>query len=342
MHLNFTRAFETAWKRTIIILFQPLDLGKWFLIGFNLFLAMLAEGGVAFNDPYTGGTQSSGLNNPYTFNSETLPLVLHKIKGVIDWVKELPANNLIFLYVFVAVLYVVFWLVLTWVGCRGQFILLDNIVRNRAALATPWRRYAHQGNVWFPVYVGLVVVSSIVFIAVGAGFLALNWSWIDAERYPAGPEVLNLAIYSLVSLALWLISVAVLFLVRSFVLPVYFKQTMGLGSAVLSVGRLIVSHPVSIFCYLVINLIFSFVAAFLVLLLFCVACCVMCLLACLPFVGSLAMSLVLCQLILPLVVFLRCFQLDCLAQFGPEYDVWIVDVAPATAASPLNPPLPPG
>ena len=342
MHLNFTRAFETAWKRTIIILFHPLDLGKWFLIGFNLFLAVLAEGGIAFNDPYTGGTQSSGLNKPYTFNSGTLPLVLHKCKEMIDWVKDLPVNNWIWLYVFVAVLYVVLWLVLTWVGCRGQFVLLDNIVRNRAALALPWQRYAHQGNVWFPVYVGFVAVSSLFFIAVGAGFLALNWSWINGERYPVGSEVLTLAICLVVLLVLWLIYAAVLFLVRSFVLPVYFKQTMGFGAALLSVARLTMTHPVSIFCYLVINLGLSFVAGILALLLFCVACCVMCLLACVPCVGSLAISLVMCQLILPLVIFLRCFQLDCLAQFGPEYDVWIVDVAPATAASPITPPLPPG
>jgi hypothetical protein len=57
------------------------------------------------------------------------------------------------------------------------------------------------------------------------------------------------------------------------------------------------------------------------------------------------MSLVICQLVLPVLIFTRCFQLDCLAQFGPEYDVFTVDVPPGAAPGiypPVNPQRPPG
>jgi hypothetical protein len=48
--------------------------------------------------------------------------------------------------------------------------------------------------------------------------------------------------------------------------------------------------------------------------------------------------------LLPVLIFVRCFTLDCLAQFGPEYDVWTVDVPPAGTAymPPFSPPPPPG
>jgi hypothetical protein len=312
-----------------VILFRPLDAGKWFLLGFNAFLALLAEGGFVTNNPYSSNGQ--GANFSYTYNSDkTMALMLHQFKDWVDWIKDLPGNSWLLVYIGAGILYVALWLVLNWVGCRGQFILLDNIVRNRAALAEPWRRYAHQGNVWFPVHIGLTVASSLVFLALGGGFVALNWSWIDEARFPIGAEVLKVTVYLLVFLTVWTIYTTIIYLIRSFVLPIYFKQTMGLGSAMLSVARLIVAHPVSVVCYLLISLLLMIAAAFLAIMVFCVACCVICWLAFVPFLGSMSLSFILCELILPLLIFLRCFQLDCLAQFGPEYDVWTVDVTPRT------------
>jgi hypothetical protein len=56
----------------------------------------------------------------------------------------------------------------------------------------------------------------------------------------------------------------------------------------------------------------------------------------LPYIGTV--------LLLPVLVYVKCFTLDCLSQFGPEYDVWTVDVPPARPAQipPFIPPRPPG
>jgi len=35
-------------------------------------------------------------------------------------------------------------------------------------------------------------------------------------------------------------------------------------------------------------------------------------------------------ILLPVLIYVKCFTLDCLAQFGPQYDVWTVDVSPTT------------
>lgn len=332
--IDFTRAFDSAWERMHVILFRPVDPAKWFVIGFNAFLALLAEGGVAINNPFPIQGQSS------TYKYQSLPAFLHAFKQFISWAGSFSLSPWLALYLGIAIVYVGIWLALNWVGCRGQFIFLDNIVRNRAAISSPWRRYAHQGNIWFLFHIGLILISSLFFLCAAGAFLALNWSWINAERDPDGNEAVILSCLLLVFFVLWIIYAAVMFLIRSFVIPLYFKQSMGLGAALQAVAQLTVTRPVSIGIYVLISFVLAFAGGILTLLIFCVACCVICWLACIPFIGSMLLSLILCQLILPVLIFFRCFQLDCLAQFGPEYDVWIVDVPPAGLTP--NPPLPLG
>jgi hypothetical protein len=63
-----------------------------------------------------------------------------------------------------------------------------------------------------------------------------------------------------------------------------------------------------------------------------VICCVTIPCCCLgqwPYIGTV--------ILLPVLVYVKCFTLDCLAQLGPEYNVWTVDVpAPSTPLPPLG------
>ena len=234
-----------------------------------------------------------------------------------------------------AFLYLLVWLVLNWVGCRGQFMFLDNIVRNRAAIVAPWQRYAWQGNVWFLVHVGLIALSMGLLVVAAGVFFALDWPWISAERIPSGAELTVLGIFVAALVMVWIVYAAAMFLIHSFVIPLYFRQTMSLGAAFGTVGRLVVSRFLSIFVYVLVSFGLQLAGGILALLILVIACCLICWLTCIPCIGTMAFSFVLCQLILPISIFLRCFQLDCLAQFGPECDVWTVDVA---AVSPRNHP----
>jgi hypothetical protein len=338
--INFTRAFESAWERTQIILFRPFDSGKWFVIGFNAFLALFAEGGVAINNtlPFQGQNQS------YAFTYHSFPAALHAAKQLISWAASFATSPWLALYVALGLAYLVVWVALNWVGCRAEFLFLDNIVRNRAAISWPWHRYARQGNGWFIFHLGVLLVSCLFFLAAAGAFLALNWPWINGERDPSGGEAAVLALFLLVLFGLWIVYATAMFLIRSFALPLYFKQSMGLGAALLAVARLTATHPLGILCYVLISGLLAIAGGILSFSIFCVVCCVICWLACIPFVGSMLLSLILCQLVLPVLIFFRCFQLDCLAQFGPDYDVWTVDVPPPGpgAVPPFIPPPPPG
>ncbi len=330
--IDFTRAISSAWERTRIILFEPWDPAKWFVIGFNSFLALLAEGGVAINNSIPFQNQSQGYRTTY----QSLPAFLHALKQSVAWLNSLATNPWVWLIGLGAFLGLLIWLALNWVGCRGEFMFLDNIVRNRPAIAEPWRRYARQGNTWFFVHVGLTLLSIGLLVLSAGVFLALDWSWISGERSPSGPELTIVSLFFLAFVLVWIVYTAVTFLIHTLVIPLYFKQTMGLGAAFATVGRLVFTHFLSILIYLLLSFALILAGGIVALTILTVSCCLVCWLACIPCLGSMALSFVLCQLILPVSIFLRCFQLDCLAQFGPECDVWSVDVAP------LNPPPPRG
>jgi hypothetical protein len=336
--IDFTRALESAWERMVIILFRPFDPAKWGLMGFIAFLAVLAEGGVNFNNPLPMGRQNTTTT---THTYQSLPAALHAFKQFTAWLGTLSGNPWLALFVALGALYVVLWLVLNWVGCRAEFVFIDNIVRNRAALVWPWKYYARQGNVWFLFHLGLTLLYVVLVGTTVAAFLFLNWAWINGERDPNPGEYLVVGMSLLVFAVASILGGIVLFLIRSLVQPLYFKQTMGLGQALTAVLSLIFTQPLSLFVYLLLSFAIGLAAGLVACLIFCATCCVIIWVSCVPFAGSLLLSAVLCQLILPILVFTRCFQLDCLAQFGPQYDVWNVPPAPGPAA-PVNPLPPPG
>lgn len=325
--IDFGRAIQTAWERMTIILFQPFDIGKWGLMGFVAFLATMAEGGVTFNNPLSN-VGDNAKTHPYT----TYPHTAQALKQFTIWMSDLPNNPWFKLMICAAIGVLIIWLVLNWVGCRAQFVFLDNIVRNRAALAEPWQRYAQQGNVWFLFHLGLMIVS-FVFVATAAGlFFFLNWGWMTSGRDPSGAEVTALALLLLVFGVLGLIGMVIVFLIRTLVQPLYFKQTMSLSTALLAVMTLVFTRPVSILLYLLISFAIAIASAFITCCVFAGAFCagfvIVCCVSCFPFIGAMLLNMLLCQLILPLLVFQRCFQLGVLEQFGPEYDVFRVDAPP--------------
>ncbi len=101
------------------ILFQPFDLKKWLVIGFAAWLANLAGGGGGgggFNYPDNQRKEAQKLN-------ETIGQIPHPVL----------ITGICVLICVVLLLIVLF----AWLRARGRFILVDCIVRNRAAIVEP-------------------------------------------------------------------------------------------------------------------------------------------------------------------------------------------------------------
>src|SRR6266496_3786835 len=142
--IEIFKPFGEAFELTKKILFQPFDLKKWFVIGFAAWLANLGVGGGGFNyqDNRREGVQK--LN-------EAISQIPHPIL----------VTGVCVLIAFVLVLIVLF----AWLRARGRFMFIDCVVKNRGAIAEPWRAFQKEGNSYF--------LFSLVFAFVLMVFAAL-------------------------------------------------------------------------------------------------------------------------------------------------------------------------
>jgi hypothetical protein len=213
-------------------------------------------------------------------------------------------------------------LVLYWVGCRGRFIFTDCIVRNRGAIAEPWREYRREGNSFFlfSVVVGLaaLVVIGIVSVPVWLPFVR---GWTEGAGF-----VVTLTIGIVVLVAVVLLLVLALSLIFQLMVPVMYRQRCGAVQAFREVVGLISSRPGPMILYLLFFIVLCLGAGMIACLSMVVTCCI----TLLPYVGTVVL--------LPIYVVLAAFPLFFLRQFGDAYDVWATVGVPQPPASPPTPP----
>ena len=311
--INFTRAFDLAWERMVVILFRPFDLGKWFVIGFSAFLAGLLSNGNGLNG-YTSPNFNSHPN--YSFNSNTN---FHFDQRGPDFFTQMQTPFIIALVILGFLILLCFVVFIYWLGSRGQFLLLDNVVRNRGAISLPWEVYARQGNSLFRFYLFVIGIG----LCLGAPFVILGiilaMPYFHQQRWPIGPEWPPFVAFGSVYLLIFSAFSIVVFLFRELGVPLMFKHGLLAWPAFKRMWALVSAYPGAMIVFLLLRLALFVAVAVVSILLCCVTCCV----ARLPYLGTV--------ILLPALLFIKCFTLDFLAQFGPDYDVWTVDVVPAAA-----------
>jgi hypothetical protein len=329
--INFTRAFDSAWERMMVILFRPFDLGKWFAIGLSAFLAGLLSGGNGYNGSYGTGSGNNNLSGNFSgnFSGNSFGNINNSVNQMNAAVANAVSALQIGMKMFLFALLIGFCLLLLWLSARGQFMFLDNVARNRGAIAWPWRAYARQGNSLFLFILLLTLIMFVIFVPVTVVGLMSFMPIVRAHRWPEGGEVLPVILYGLVFLALAVLIQAVFFLFVELGIPLMFRNGLAARAAFAETWRLMVRHPGAILLFVLLR-----IALFLGLLVVSViACCVTCCIGLVPYLGTVVL--------LPALVYIKCFTLDFLAQMGPSYDVWTVDVPPAAVTAPIPPP-PPG
>lgn len=291
------------------MLFRPFRIELWLVLGFAAFLSNLGHGG--------GGLSWTG-----RFNRElgdeigpNLHDFLHR--PWLPWIAVVGVVALLILGV-----------VLSWVGARGRFVFLDDVLHDRAVIVEPWKRYARLGNSLFVLQL-VVGIGTLVLVLVLFGptlFSVLRGVWRDGTI----PDLHLgwLVIQGIVGAPLFISAALFHVLTRHFVVPVMWKHDLSAVAAWQRFGPLLARHPGGFLVYLLLLLVLvvGVVAAMLVLG-FC-TCCLGFLLMALPYVGSVAL--------LPIHVTFRGFGPEFLSQFGPEWDA-----RPGRVEPPAVPPVPP-
>jgi hypothetical protein len=293
--IEIFKPFGEAFELTKKILLQPFDLKKWFVIGFAAWLANLGRSGGSFN---------------YQFNRRD------QVQKINDVISQIPHPILVFgvslLIFFVLVLIVLF----SWLRARGSFIFIDCIVKNRGAIAEPWREFQKEGNSYFPfsLVVAFVFVVFAVLLSLPLIILAIK------GRYYLYLHRDRLDVYVLLVIAAWVFVILLVIiawaLIASFMMPVMYRRRCRAYQAFRTVVSLIAAHPGEIVLYCL----FLIVLAIATGLISCFAICATCCIAALPYIGTV--------ILLPVFILLRSFSLVFLRQFGLDYDVWSTFMPP--------------
>ncbi len=298
--------FGAAYELMKRILFQPFDFAKWCVIGFAAFLSGSWGSNFRFNFPLNGNWNFRSTSHHNLPISESWP----------SWV--LP------FIIAIAVLVLIIIFVLMWVVSRGRFIFTDCVVKNRAAIAAPWREYRREGNSFFLFSLALMFLALLM---VGALVLLIV---VPLGLFEGGKGTVGLgamAVFAFVFVGLVWLAFAVFFAVVSqFMVPVMYRRRCVAREAFFDVSKLVLARPGPFVLFVLFGIVLVMALVLASTIVSCLTCCI----AGLPYVSSVVL--------LPAFVWLLAFKLLFLRQFGPEYDVWATADFPPTAPSSMPPP----
>jgi hypothetical protein len=305
LNVSVVEPLTPAFERVKEMLFSPFDIGRWFAIGFCAWLAFLGEGGgPSFSGNWDfGGGRGGGWSqaqNEFEGIRQYLPLIIA-------------------IAITVSVIIIAISILLLWLKCRGKFMFLHSVARNSTAVVAPWHEYKRQANslFWFMLVFGIL---SFLILAVIAAFIALA-SW---AIYSSTEEVVVTVIVAVLMTLVLFVPVAIVMsvigkLTTDFVVPVMFLRRACWRPAWREFGRLLSANKARFLLYMLFQVALCIGLGAAVTAFACIACCLTCciawLLLSLPYIGTV--------ILLPVSVFTRSYSLYYLAQYGPDYDVFV-------------------
>jgi hypothetical protein len=287
-----------AFARVKLLLFKPFDFGKWMLIGFCAWLAMLDKGGFNFNVPLQWKkdypSADPQLEHIKEFARDNLPLII-------------PVACI----VVVAVISI--WVVLLWLSSRGHFMFLDCVARDKAGVKEPWRRFHARANSLFVFRLVLHLVGPVVLLLVIALPLASLYALsrcIEVRAIPVAAFVAGALVFGIFIIALVLVAKFTI----DFAVPIMYCTTKSCLSAWRHLWILVAANPGQFILYVLFQVVIHVAVGCLLTALTCVTCCVAGCIMLIPYIGTV--------FILPVLVFTRSYSLYYIRQYGPEFDVF--------------------
>ncbi len=313
MTIQFMEPLNKAWNRMKVALFKPFDIHKWFVVGFNAFLAGLMEAS------HGGGGSRWTKGRDHTTFSEVFALP----RTAWDWLMAHPGWAIAILFAVIVVIAII--VVLTWVSSRGVFMFLDSVVRDRVEIAKPWREYQKEGNSLFVWRLLLGIASFAAFGLILAFFFARGADFYGNGIRSDVPIMFFVGL-GLVALAVTLIWGYMILFLKDFVAPLMYKKRISCGAAWKLFLDIFRKVPFPFVGYGIIVFLFMIAFAIAVVVAGLATCCVGFLFLVIPYISTVVT--------LPVWYAYRAFSLEFLAQFGPEYDVLPRPAAPEAPAIP--------
>jgi hypothetical protein len=301
MRIAFGAPFEHALSRTKRALFSPFDLGKWFTVGFTAFLADIVNS-------HNGGGGGSNFRERTHWDWEDF---LDFPGVVVDWFADNPGWFMLCLIGLVVIIAIV--LLLVWLSSRGKFMFLHNVANDESQVSKPWGEYGREANslfLWRVAFGLICLVPVAVLVGLGIHMAILL---ADAYYVPAG-SILVIIGLGLAGLALFIAIAYIDLFLDSFVVPIMYRERVGVTSAWARFLSLFSQRPWHFILYGLMVFFLHLIVGLMIFIVGLLTCCIGFLLLIIPYIGSVVT--------LPISYVFRAFSLEFLEQFGPEYKVF--------------------
>jgi len=286
-----------AIDRVKAVLFNPFDVGRWFIIGFCAWLAHLGLGG-------SGG---SGSFNPSGLRGGRSPT---ELKAIV--LEHLPL--IISIGLGLLAVGIVIGIVFLWLSSRGRFMFLHCVAENKAEVKAPWHKFREQGNSLF-LFRLVVGVIGFTCMTILGGVLALFIFLIAGNSaYGAPALVVGIILLVLIAIGVGIGFALVGKFTKDFVVPVMFLRRCRCLDAWGEFWQLLGGNKGRFALYILFQIVISMAIGAIIMALACVTCCCAACIFAIPYIGTVAL--------LPIFVFGRSYSLYYLAQYGSQYDVF--------------------
>jgi hypothetical protein len=308
-NISVTEPITPAIERVKIMLFNPFDLGKWFVVGFCVWLAELGKGsGGVFNIPFDVFKQN------HTWHHNDFGSSFGNFHQAAAWFTPV----IIAVIIIFAIIGIAIGIVCLWLSSRGKFMFLHCVVTNKAEVAIPWHKYKQQGNSLF-VFRLVVGIIAIVAIAVIAGIITALGFLMYYNAAPIWAMVISLIFIGLLTLLPATIAIAIFFkFTNDFVIPIMFLRAKTAVEAWREFFGMLSTHKGKFILYILFQIVIAITIGaivFAAVLVSCCGCCTVCIWF-VPYISTV--------ILLPVLIFKLAYSLNYLRQFGIAYDVFAV------------------
>lgn len=316
MNIEYIEPLSRSWERMKTALFRPFDIGKWFVLGFAVFLSQLMRGGGIPN-----------FSAPSNNEIKRLPDIENIPGRVMDWIATHP--GIMVLIVIGILIFIAIGVVFIWLSSRGTFIFLDNVVHNRAFIVKPWGRYKELGNSLFfwHILFGIVVFILLLPLLVFTYFQIV----ICVHAHSIAANIGGVFVAVLLWFAFSVVTNYISMFANSFVVPIMYRHDLKITQAWQKFFPILTSHFLYFILYGLFLLLLGLATAVTIILAGCLTCCIGFIPLIIPYIN--------CVALLPVYFTFRAYSLEFLAQWGPDYSVFHDAETPVGSVPPL--PVPP-
>ena len=290
-------AVQPAIEKTKRMLFEPFDLGKWFAIGFCVWLAELGRGGgggLNLLSRMCDGRSMHGCGSSIIASIGFLGIGLLAVGAMIG---------------------LTVWVVMLWLSSRGQFMFVNCVAKNEAKVKEPWTRFKGAANNLF-VFRLLITIGGFILVSAGVVAFLFGSGFLGGSAYPQ-MAIARILVFAGVFFVVILLSIGFLILmkfIKDFVVAIMYLQNISPVAALGQLWRVILIHKGAFTLYILFQILINLAIGAIIITAVLLTCCCAGVLIAIPYIGTV--------ILLPLTVFKRAYSLVFLAQLGDEYDVF--------------------